>query len=201
MSFQNNGNSLNGRNRYANSTIAYQLIRSQNIHNAPDAKILIENRNLCASTDDISEHPQCTNGNQPQWKINSCVSTCERAPRLQCSERKGSQWKLTRWALRTSKWSKRKEPLKNIHMLRITVVLRAHQVMDTLMFRSESLAFRAWLTFCELISRCATVDLSSLFLAFGAMQTFWQPISWYTKDMFDCNPLRSDHCRRSRAHQ
>jgi hypothetical protein len=66
MSFQKNGNSLNGRNRYANSTIAYQLMRSQNIHNAPDAKILIENRNLCASTDDISEHPQCTNGNQPQ---------------------------------------------------------------------------------------------------------------------------------------
>jgi hypothetical protein len=63
MSFQNNGNSLNGRNRYSNSTIAYQLMRSQTIHNAPDAKILIEKRNLCASTDDISEHPQCTNGN------------------------------------------------------------------------------------------------------------------------------------------
>jgi hypothetical protein len=42
MSFQKNGNSLNGRNRNANSTIAYQLMRSQNIHNAPDAKFLLK---------------------------------------------------------------------------------------------------------------------------------------------------------------
>jgi len=66
MSSQNNGNSLNGRNRNANSTIAYQLMRSQNIHNAADAKNLIEKRNLCVSTDDISEHPPCINGNQLQ---------------------------------------------------------------------------------------------------------------------------------------
>ena len=82
---------------------------------------------------------------------------------------------------------------------RIAVVLKAHQLMDTLNFRCDSLAFRTWLTFCELISWCAAVDLSSLVLAFGAMQTFWQFISWYIKHIFDCNPLRFDHCGLSES--